>query len=213
MTRPSVLVAVAGTATGVGKTWLTARILESLRGRGLAVGARKPVQSYAPDDIGATDAGARQFRIQGMVLTSMGRGDKEPIEVGAPDDNVSRFVAREQRFFHEGTPGVAQVDHRDTVGEVVDHICSLSPNRHCHGLKPDQHLTNRDRQVALQAVNLQPVVGSVDGHKKIAIERNSQWANVSRFKERKGFVPTLQRPRPYGQTGDENGERPLESSR
>ncbi len=56
MTRPSVLVAVAGTATGVGKTWLTAQVLESLRGRGLAVGARKPVQSYAPDDIGATDA-------------------------------------------------------------------------------------------------------------------------------------------------------------
>lgn len=56
MTRPSILVAVAGTATGVGKTWLTVGVLESLRGRGLAVGARKPVQSYTPDDIGATDA-------------------------------------------------------------------------------------------------------------------------------------------------------------
>ena len=56
MTRPATLVAVAGTATEIGKTWATARVLETLRGRGFAVSARKPVQSYGPADIGATDA-------------------------------------------------------------------------------------------------------------------------------------------------------------
>ena len=56
MTRPAALVAVAGVATEIGKTWVAARVLESLRGRGFAVSARKPVQSYGPEDLGATDA-------------------------------------------------------------------------------------------------------------------------------------------------------------
>ena len=56
MTRPSILVAVAGTTTAVGKTWVTARVLAGLRTRGFRVSVRKPVQSYGPDDAGATDA-------------------------------------------------------------------------------------------------------------------------------------------------------------
>ncbi|MCY3786164.1 MAG: ATP-dependent dethiobiotin synthetase BioD [bacterium] len=54
--RPSLLVAVAGTTTAVGKTWVTARVLEGLRARGYRVSVRKPVQSYGPEDAGATDA-------------------------------------------------------------------------------------------------------------------------------------------------------------
>ena len=56
MTRPARLIAVAGTATEIGKTWVTARVVETLRGRGLSVSARKPVQSFGPDELGATDA-------------------------------------------------------------------------------------------------------------------------------------------------------------
>ncbi|MCE2524727.1 MAG: AAA family ATPase [Acidimicrobiia bacterium] len=56
MTRPATLIAVAGTGTEIGKTWVAARVLESLRIRGLLVSARKPVQSHGPDEIGATDA-------------------------------------------------------------------------------------------------------------------------------------------------------------
>lgn len=56
MTRPATLIAVVGVATEIGKTWVTARILEGLRGRGFSVSARKPVQSYGPEDRGATDA-------------------------------------------------------------------------------------------------------------------------------------------------------------
>ena len=56
MTRPATLIAVAGVATEIGKTWATARVLENLRERGFAVSARKPVQSYGPEDLGATDA-------------------------------------------------------------------------------------------------------------------------------------------------------------
>jgi dethiobiotin synthetase len=50
------VVIVAGTGTGVGKTWVTAVLATALRHRGIAVAARKPAQSFAPDDDAPTDA-------------------------------------------------------------------------------------------------------------------------------------------------------------
>lgn len=55
-TRPGRLVLVAGTATEVGKTWVTAAVAEILAARGPRVAARKPAQSFAPDDPQPTDA-------------------------------------------------------------------------------------------------------------------------------------------------------------
>jgi len=49
MNRPNRLVVVAGTGTEIGKTWVTCRILELARARGLRVAARKPAQSFAAD--------------------------------------------------------------------------------------------------------------------------------------------------------------------
>jgi dethiobiotin synthetase len=46
--RPRTLVFVAGTATDVGKTWWTAAVARELRVGGVAVAARKPVQSGDP---------------------------------------------------------------------------------------------------------------------------------------------------------------------
>jgi dethiobiotin synthetase len=46
---------LSGTDTGVGKTWVAARLAEALRRRGDAIAVRKPVQSFNPDD-GPTDA-------------------------------------------------------------------------------------------------------------------------------------------------------------
>ncbi|MGQ0617610.1 MAG: ATP-dependent dethiobiotin synthetase BioD [Acidimicrobiia bacterium] len=51
-----ITVLCAGTATDVGKTWTAAMVLSGLRRRGLRVAARKPVQSYAPEERGPTDA-------------------------------------------------------------------------------------------------------------------------------------------------------------
>lgn len=50
MGRPTRLVAVVGTGTDIGKTFVTARLLEILRGEGLGVAARKPAQSFDPSD-------------------------------------------------------------------------------------------------------------------------------------------------------------------
>lgn len=47
---------VTGTGTEVGKTWWARATIDVLRADGVAVVARKPAQSYAPDELGATDA-------------------------------------------------------------------------------------------------------------------------------------------------------------
>jgi dethiobiotin synthetase len=48
--RPGRLVLVAGTGTDVGKTWVSARLLATLRAAGSTVAARKPAQSFDPTD-------------------------------------------------------------------------------------------------------------------------------------------------------------------
>ena len=54
------LLVVAGTGTDVGKTYVAAAVLRTLRARGVSVAARKPVQSFAPDDT-STDADVLGF--------------------------------------------------------------------------------------------------------------------------------------------------------
>ncbi len=49
------IVLVAGTGTGVGKTFVAAAVVRAWRARGFAVSVRKPVQSFSPADTG-TDA-------------------------------------------------------------------------------------------------------------------------------------------------------------
>jgi len=51
-----VIVFVTGTGTEVGKTWVLARVLETMRAGTRPVAAAKPAQSYAPAELGATDA-------------------------------------------------------------------------------------------------------------------------------------------------------------
>jgi dethiobiotin synthetase len=53
--RPARLAVVVGTGTEVGKTWVAAAALAALRAQGRSVAARKPAQSFEPDDT-ETDA-------------------------------------------------------------------------------------------------------------------------------------------------------------
>ena len=48
------LIFVTGTGTAIGKTWVTARLLEAARGKGVPWRASKPAQSFAPGE--ETDA-------------------------------------------------------------------------------------------------------------------------------------------------------------
>lgn len=45
---------MVGTGTDIGKTWVSARLLERLRDQGVTVAARKPAQSFDPSDDPAT---------------------------------------------------------------------------------------------------------------------------------------------------------------
>jgi dethiobiotin synthetase len=74
--RPGLLVLVIGTATDIGKTWVGGRTLEALVAAGVTVAARKPAQSFDPDDDGPTDAD---------VLAQAAGGD--PDEVCLPHRN------------------------------------------------------------------------------------------------------------------------------
>lgn len=47
---------VTGTGTEVGKTWVAVELVRELRARGITVAARKPAQSFSPEELGATDA-------------------------------------------------------------------------------------------------------------------------------------------------------------
>jgi dethiobiotin synthetase len=53
--RPAVIVLVAGTGTDIGKTWISAHLLQAWRRAGFSVAARKPAQSFVPGE-GPTDA-------------------------------------------------------------------------------------------------------------------------------------------------------------
>lgn len=48
--RPARLVAVVGTGTDIGKTWVASALLRALQAEGIRVAARKPAQSFDPGD-------------------------------------------------------------------------------------------------------------------------------------------------------------------
>ena len=56
-TRPTLLLAIAGTGTEVGKTWVAVELVRALRDQGWTVTARKPAQSFDPHDTAPHDAG------------------------------------------------------------------------------------------------------------------------------------------------------------
>ncbi len=65
--RPERLVLVCGTGTEVGKTWVGARLLRELRGRGLSVAARKPAQSFDIDSEGIRLGGPTDAEVLGAA--------------------------------------------------------------------------------------------------------------------------------------------------
>jgi dethiobiotin synthetase len=71
--RPRRVIAVVGTGTEIGKTWVAARILTDLRAAGVLVAARKPAQSFDPDDDPA-----------GLDATVLGAAADQPPEEVCP---------------------------------------------------------------------------------------------------------------------------------
>ncbi len=85
--RPERIVLVCGTATEVGKTWVSSQLLRELRARGLTVAVRKPAQSFDTDAEGARLGGATDAEILGAA------SGEDPDEVCHPFRSYHRAMA------------------------------------------------------------------------------------------------------------------------
>jgi dethiobiotin synthetase len=103
-TRPAVVVVVAGTGTDVGKTWVSARLLEAWSRAGLSVAARKPAQSFAPG-AGPTDSE--------VLAAATG---EDPTTVCRPERSYPLPLAPPMAASALGRPGPTI---SDLVGEIV----------------------------------------------------------------------------------------------
>lgn len=112
--RPRLVVVVTGTGTEVGKTWVSARILRLARSRGMTVAARKPAQSFGPDDpLSETDA---------SVLAAA--SGEEPSEVCPPSRSYPVAMAPPMAA---SALGVEPPD----LGSLVASVSSSWPSRGC----------------------------------------------------------------------------------
>ena len=140
MTRPAWLVVVTGTGTEVGKTWWTTELARALRTRGVAVAARKPVQSYAPDDA-TTDADelAAATAVDAHTVCPPDRWLPVPMAppIAAAELGVAPFTIADLAGavtwpddcplgFVEGAGGVRSPLAAD--GDTVDLVCTLAPD-------------------------------------------------------------------------------------
>ena len=107
--RPVLVVAVAGTATEVGKTWVAATVAEQLRRSGMVVAARKPVQSHDPGD-----------------------ADTDAVVLAAATGEAVHAVCRNDRDFAVpmAPPMATSVLGRATLG-VADLVAELEWSRDC----------------------------------------------------------------------------------
>ena len=106
---PDRLVLVCGTGTEVGKTWVAARLLEELRGRGFAVAARKPAQSFDVD----LEADRLGERTDAEVLGAA--SGEDPDVVCLPARSYHRAMAPPMAAELLGLPPF-------TVGDLVDEL-------------------------------------------------------------------------------------------
>jgi dethiobiotin synthetase len=101
--RPPHLVVITGTGTEVGKTWWGAAAARVLVARGVHVAARKPVQSFAPDDP-LTDAD----------VLAQATGD-DPRAVCPPHRWIAKPLAPPMAAAALGQPGF-------TIGDLANEI-------------------------------------------------------------------------------------------
>ncbi len=108
--RPRLLVVVTGTATEVGKTWVSCGLLRLARSRGLAVAARKPAQSFeAGSDLSWTD---------GAQLAAASAGSApSPDAVCPPERSYPVPMAPPRAAAAPGRPAPALAEMVSWVGE------------------------------------------------------------------------------------------------
>jgi len=194
--RPQTVVAILGVGTEVGKTWTTVQILHHLREGGVRAVARKPVQSFAPAELGSTDA----------ELIAAAGGEK-PHDVcpahrwyarlmappmAAESLGLGRIVARELLDEIRWPSGVA-VGLVETVGGVRSPMADDADSAQFAALiQPDRTMLVADAglgtinsvRLAVQALDTGPVLVFLNrfDHSELHL-RNREWLS-----SRDGFV-------------------------
>jgi dethiobiotin synthetase len=107
--RPEQLWFLTGTGTEVGKTWVGAALLRAARERGVAVAARKPVQSYDP---------AAGEPLDAEVLAAA--SGEDPAAVCPPSRSYPRAVAPPMAAVSLGRPPIL-------LEELVDELVWPEP--------------------------------------------------------------------------------------
>ena len=208
--RPERIVLVCGTATEVGKTWVSSQVLRELRVRGVAVAARKPAQSFDTDAEGARLGGATDAETLGAAsgedpdevchpFRSYHRAMAPPMAaeaLGLPPFTVADLVqelvwppARTQVGLVEMAGGVRSPQAAD--GDTTDLITGLAPDLvllvadaglgTINGVRMSMDALHMVTRVAVE-IPVVVVLDRFDGHHDIH-RRNRQWLT-----DRLGYV-------------------------
>ncbi len=84
------MVAIVGTGTGVGKTWASCALLADARARGARVRGRKPVQSFAMDEVAGRDPKTHDVTDAHLLAAAT---DDSPFAVCPPQRWYERAMA------------------------------------------------------------------------------------------------------------------------
>lgn len=107
--RPERIILVCGTATEVGKTWVSSQLLSKLRARGVTLAARKPAQSFDIDAEGGRLGGATDAEILAAA------SGEDPDEVCHPFRSYHRAMAPPMAAEALGLPPF-------TVGDLIQEL-------------------------------------------------------------------------------------------
>jgi dethiobiotin synthetase len=190
--RPERLVLVVGTGTEVGKTWVSARLLTTLRAAGVTVAARKPAQSFAVGDDPAGLDAAVLGAASGESPETVCRPDRW-YEVAMAPPMAADVLGRDRLTvaglvaeldWPAGPAGVGLVESAGGVRSPLAHdgdVVAL-----CRALEPDLVLLVADAGLGtINAVRLTVaalpasapvviVVNRFDGHDDLHV-RNRDW--------------------------------------
>ncbi|HXR44841.1 MAG TPA: hypothetical protein VN759_08545, partial [Pseudolysinimonas sp.] len=113
-------------------------------------------------------------------------GDERAAPRGPGEDDVARLVADEERALDGASRGgVIELDDADAVREVVDDPdLAVRAGGDGDRLEADRDRGGADELALLDAKDLEPVVGRVDGEQELLVGRDRERSHLSALEGR-----------------------------
>src|SRR5262245_26886859 len=134
----------------------------------------------------ASHSRGRELGIERDVLAAMRRGDERAAALVPGEHDVARLVADQQRALDvPGRRVRIELDDAHAVREVVDHPDFMIGSRG-DGDRLETHRDGPDvdELMLLDAEDLEPVIGSVDGEQVLVIRGQREWSYLSALEQR-----------------------------